>query len=508
MTVNWQHAADVAEQITQSWQQPGAPGGAIVLFDAHQIHSAHSAGLADLAQQTPFSPDSVVRFASVTKHIFAALVTGPGRHYLSLDDKLVQHLPQLRGANGQITVGQALDMSSGLPDVRETLSLLGLSVYNATSAADLLQFVAEEGELNYSPGSEISYTNTGYRLVEEALKAKGVRFRDLLQQYLCEPLEIDLTAAETWFDIVPGLVPGYWHDGERWLLSSAGLHLSASGCITGSLRHLTRWLQTLLADSGPGAGVLQRLSAPRTLADGRTSGYGLGLTSSMIGSQTLFGHGGSHAGYKSYFLLHPELKIGVALVANREDITTSESAMRVMAALINRSLPEKGHDLTSGLYVAENPAEADWLEIAGVTATWLGAGETLWRGDAHGDAVSLSSTFPLRLRHEGQAIVGEIGHAARRFVPVEPDEASITALQGRWFAPEQRAELTVEGEVLMMGIGPAAIPAMLQSLGQDRVLATGKDGPWQKRFVIQRQGERIRLQLSRSRVVYFQRSPT
>ena len=116
--------------------------------------------------------------------------------------------------------------------------------------------------------------------------------------------------------------------------------------------------------------------------------------------------------------------------------------------------------------------------------------------------------FPLRLRHEGQAIVGEIGHAARRFLPVEPDEASITALQGRWFAPEQRAELVVEGKVLMMGIGPAAIPATLQSLGQDRVLATGKDGPWQKRFVIQRQGERIRLQLSRSRVVYFQRSPT
>ncbi|WP_336769076.1 serine hydrolase domain-containing protein [Pantoea endophytica] len=501
MTAYWQRAADVAQQITESWQQPGAPGGAMILFDAHQIHSTHCAGLADLAQQTPFSADSVVRFASITKHLFAALVTGPGRRYLKLDDPLVQHLPQLRGANGQITVGQALDMSSGLPDVRETLSLLGLSVYNATRADDLLDFVAREGDLNYAPGSEISYTNTGYRLVEEALKAKGVLFNDLLQQYICDPLDINLIAPESWFDIVPGLVPGYWQNGAQWQLSSAGLHLSASGSVTGSLNHLTRWLQSLLADSGPGAGVLQRLSAPRNLNDGRTSGYGLGITSSTLGSQTLFGHGGSHAGYKSYFLLHPELKIGVALVANREDVTTSESVLRVMAALLNRALPEKGHDLTPGLYVAEDAA--DWLEIKGATATWLGAGETLWRDDVHGTAVSLSSTFPMQLRHAGAAIVGEIGHAARRFVPVQADQASLDHLQGRWFAPQWRSELVIEGDSLIMGIGPAAIRARLQSLGNDRLLATAQDGPWEKRFAIAREGDTLRLLLNRSRVVRF-----
>lgn len=503
MTAHWQRAAHVAQLITESWQQPGAPGGAMILFDAQQIHSTHCAGLADLAQQTPFNADSVVRFASITKHLFAALVTGPGRRYLQLDDKLVEHLPQLTGANGQITVGQALDMSSGLPDLRETLSLLGLSVYNATSAEDLLDFMAQEDELNYAPGSEISYTNTGYRLVEEALKTKGVLFNDLLQQYICDPLDISLIAPDSWFDIVPGLVPGYWQNGENWQLSSAGLHLSASGSVTGSLNHLTRWLQSLLADSGPGAGVLQRLSAPRNLNDGRTSGYGLGITSSTLGSQTLFGHGGSHAGYKSYFLLHPELKLGVALVANREDVTTSESVLRVMAALLNRELPQKGHDLTPGLYVAANAA--DWLEIKGVTATWLGAGETLWRDDASGTAVSLSSTLPMQLRHESTAIVGEIGHAARRFVPVQPDQASLDNLQGRWFASEWRSELVIEGESLMMGIGPAAIRARLQSLGNDRLLATAMDGPWEKRFVVAREGESLRLMLNRSRVVKFTR---
>lgn len=503
MSVNWQQAIEVAQQIAQSWQQPGAPGGAIALFDARQLHAIHCAGLADLAQQTPFSANSVVRFASITKHLFAALVTGPGRRYMQLSDHLAQHLPQLTGANGQLTVGQALDMSSGLPDVRETLSLLGLSVYSASSAADLLAFIAEEGELNYPPGSEISYTNTGYRLVEEALKAKGVRFNDLLQQYVCEPLGIDLIAPETWFDIVPGLVPGYWHNGTQWQLASAGLHLSASGSVTGSLDHLVRWLQSLLSQHGPGAGVLQRLTAPRALNSGRISGYGLGITSMTLGSQTLFGHGGSHAGYKSYFLLHPELQVGVAMVTNREDVATADCAQRVMAALLNRTLPEKGHDLTPGLYVAENGP--DWLAIEGNTATWLGNAETLRRDAVHGTAISLSSIFPLALRQQGEAIVGEIGHATRRFMPAQSDGASLERVQGRWFAPPWRSELVIEGDRALLGMGPGALPIQLQSLGGDRLLGTMKDGPWEKRFALAREGDSLRLLINRSRVVRFSR---
>ncbi|MFS2223470.1 serine hydrolase domain-containing protein [Pantoea sp. B65] len=502
MKLNWQQASDVAARLASGWDRPGEPGGAITLFDAEMIHASHSGGLADLAQQTPFSSDSVVRFASVTKHLFAAMVSGPASQWLKLPDRLGQHLPQLNGDAGNVTVGQALDMTAGLPDVRETLSLLGLSVYNATSAASLLDFVAGNGELSYPCGSEVCYSNTGYRLVEEALKAKGILFNDLLQQHICQPLDIRLIAAESWFDIVPGLVPGYWRQGNQWQLASAGLHLSASGSVTGSVSHLSRWLQTLLADRGPGAGVLARLAAPRYLRDGRETGYGLGVAHSRIGAHRLVGHGGSHAGYKTYFLLHPELKVGLALVANREDVTTFENALNIMAALLGESLPEKGHDLQPGLYAAENGS--DWLEINGVTASWLGAGETLYRSEVPGEAVSLSSTFPMRLKHDAEAIVGEIGLAARRFVPVIADN-SIDRLQGRWQLAASRSVIDIAGDRLLMGIGPASITATLVSLGQDRVLATSQDGPWEKRFVIQREEDGIRLLLNRSRIVKYRR---
>ncbi|MEQ4511071.1 MAG: serine hydrolase domain-containing protein [Dickeya sp.] len=502
MTLHWQRAIDEAQAITQSWHQPCEPGGAITLFDGEQIRAACCGGLADLAQNTPFTTQSVVRFASVTKHLFASLVTGAASQALALTDSLERHLPQLTGENGQVTVGQALDMTSGLPDVRESLSLLGLSVYNATSADSLLAFLAENGELNYPAGSEISYTNTGYRLVEEALKAKGIYFADLLRQHISQPLGIALSAPETWFDIVPGLVPGYWRASQGWQLSCAGLHLSTSGCVTGSVHDLTVWLQALLMNQGPGEGVLARLSQPRYLRDGRVTGYGLGVAHSRIGSAQLVGHGGSHAGYKSYFLLDPISQAGVALVANREDVATYDSVLRVMSALLGQPLPTRGHDLTPGLYVAEQGGH--WLEVKGPGACWLGATETLYRSEEPGVAASLSSHLPMRLRQDGMAIAGEIGHAPCRFWPVEADD-SVARLQGRWYWPDTRSELVIDGDRIVMGLGPAAIAGSLQPLGNGRALATVQDGPWEKRFSLLIQDGYLTLLLNRSRVVRYQR---
>lgn len=499
MALNWQQAQRAADEITASWGKPGEPGGAIALFDSESLRSLSAGGLADLAQNTAFDGDTVVRYASITKHIFASLVCGAASQYLGLEDKLARHLPQLTGENGQVSVGRALDMTSGLPDVRETLSLLGLSVYNATSAASLLALLAEMGDLSYPQGSEVSYSNTGYRLVEEALKAKGVRFAELIETQINQPLGTAFTAPETWFDIVPGLAPGYWKQNNQWLLASAGLHLSASGCLTGSVTNLSQWLQHLLSEET----VLSRLAAPRKLADGRATGYGLGIAHTKVGNVGLVGHGGSHAGYKSYFLLDPQQKAGLALVANREDVASFDEALTVMAALLGQSLPERGHSLTPGLYAAEQGS--DWLEVNAQSISWLGNAENLYHSDTPGEAVSLSSTFPVRLRQQGTTISGEIGLAARRFVPVEADSGTLAAVQGRWTLPSLRSELVIEGDRMTLGIGPAAMSATLLSLGKGRLLATAEDGPWQKRFTVHFDHDSLKLVLNRSRIVKYRR---
>ncbi|CAI1585956.1 serine hydrolase domain-containing protein [Serratia entomophila] len=501
--LNWRAASAVAEQLLAGWQGQGEPGGAITLFDAGQTRATTCAGLADLAQNSPFTADSVVRYASVTKHIFAALALSATGNAIRLDQRLGELLPGLQPELAEVTVGQALDMTSGLPDVRETLGLLGISLHTVSDAQPVMQFIEGLERLNYPAGSEITYTNTGYRLVEAALKAQGHDFDRLVQQHIAQPLQVQLRAPESWFDVVPNLAPGYWRAPQGWQLASAGLHLSASGSLTGSANALTRWLQALLADRGPGRGVLALLSAPRRLNQGQLSAYGLGLAHTPLGRHSLLGHGGSHAGYKTYFLLSQDRQAGVALVANREDCDSFDMALRVMAALLDEPLPQRSNAIPDGVYATV--AEPYWLEVKDGNLAYLGIGEPLYQA-ADGYAESLSAHMPIRLKWTGEAVEGEVGHVARSFRPVTSNGDCLKHAQGLWYHPQYRTAFEICGDRVHIGVGPAAQTGRLLPLGNGRMLVESNDGPWLKHFCLYFRGYSVDLIANRSRVLTFRRS--
>src|SRR6202034_1488446 len=183
----------------------------------------------------------------------------------------------------------------------------------------VLRFASRLDALNYDPGSEISYTNSGYRLIEAALALKSTPVNEALHQHFFAPLALSVRLVEDETEPVPGLATGYWSDGTAWHRGRYGLNFSASGGLAGTARDLVTWLQTLLDDRAPADLLLARLGARRRLADGRPTRYGIGLARSLLPDEIAIGHGGSLPGYKNEFILLPEHKAGVAVLSNRED---------------------------------------------------------------------------------------------------------------------------------------------------------------------------------------------
>src|SRR5215471_2048473 len=125
--MEWRRATEEAARIAARWTAEGGPGGAIVLFDASDIRSESFGGLASLELALPFTSQTVVRYASISKHFCAALLLRLQRDgVLSLDDPLGAHLPMLARAQAAVPIARALDMTGGLPDAVETLWLLGV----------------------------------------------------------------------------------------------------------------------------------------------------------------------------------------------------------------------------------------------------------------------------------------------------------------------------------------------------------------------------------------------
>lgn len=498
--MDWDAASKAAADFVSRWPND-EPGGCIVGFDLSGMRFAHAGGVESLATFTPFSPQTVVRYASLTKHLFCAMVLSHA-DAIDLDDALGGHLDELQSPLRQVTVGQALDMSAGLPDVRECLSLLGLSVYSETDAASLLAYVARQRRLNFPAGSEVSYSNTGYRLVEAALARKGLHFADFVRDRIAAPLGIALVAPDVWNDPVRGLAPGYWKSTAGWQLSAAGLHLSASGSLAGSADALVTWLQCLLNGNFGLAGLLDQMSALRPLADGRMSQYGLGLRWTHLGDRRFIGHGGSHPGYKSYFLLDPQHRAGFVVLSNREDTNGFKIALETMAALSGLALPTPAARLPEGFYATETGPW--WMEIKGSTCSFLDAEETLYE-DGDGWVSSRSASSPIRLRVDGGALAGDVGHAPRRFVPVTLDNEDPATLDGRWRSDEG-GEFEIIAGTLVMGIGPLRRNMKLTALGNGRYLFILRDGPWTKRVCLHMLGvDHVELVTSRARMIEYRR---
>lgn len=502
--LNWSKASALAKNFADDWsleEQVQVPGGAIVGFDANGIQFAHVGGLESLSTRTPFSADTVVRYASVTKHVFCAMVLQHS-DIIKLDDRLGQHLPELQPPLCDVTVGQALDMTAGLPDTRECLTLLGLSVYTETNAQRLMEFLATFTRLNFEPGTEISYSNTGYRLVETILERHGFRFNDFVEQQIAARLGTYLTAPDVWNDTVIGLAPGYWHNGSKWQLSAAGLHISASGSLAGSAKALAAWGQALVCNSHGFDGLLADLSADRHMKDGRVTSYGLGLRWNIIDGKRFVGHGGSHPGYKTYLLLDPEEKTGIVVVANREDVNSYKLARDVMATLHDLTIPQASSTLPQGLYATEQGAY--WAEIGAASINYLDSEDTLY-DVGNGVYSSTSPSSPVSLQFDGHALVGEIGYAARTLLPVTPHKAG-KELDGHWTADLYGAQFDIIDGEIVMGIGPTRNTMPLEDLGNGRWLFTLHDGPWTKRVCLHRLDENhLELVLSRSRMIEYKR---
>lgn len=501
---DWPAAQRAADSLCAAWPADG-PGGTILLFDRDGVRSAAQGGLASLVHRLPFTPATPTRYASLTKHVFCAFALTRG---LDLQAPLGALHPALPAAFAAVPAFRALSMTGGLPDLMQSYVLCGTPSSAMLDAASLDAFTLTLPGLDTPPGTEMSYSNTGYRVLEQALAARGAVFRDWVEGPVNAVLGIGFTFPPGWDSVVPGLADGHWREaGEPWRIGGYGMALSASGALTGSARDLAAWLMALLRGDGPAGDVLARLAEPVRLTDGRAVDYGLGLAHCRLGGRPLLGHGGHLTGFKNHFLIDPEAGWGVIALSNREDTDPFLLTLRVAAALTGAALRAPAPDLLpEGLFVEpEGPA---WIEHRAGALTFLGAREMLYAGDAPGEAVSLSPYLPIRLHRDGEAIAGEIGHVARRFIPVRAEAALSPAFAGTWRAEAQHAALTIAADgSVAAGSGALFRRATLTPLDATRALMPVGALPWPGRACVWlNTPDTLRLVTNRSRVLDLTRA--
>ena len=84
-----------------------------------------------------------------------------GRGALSLDDPVRKHIPELQEIAGPITIGHLIDHSGGLRNEFGLLSVAGYRMDDVFTKEAILGLLFRQDALNFAPGAEYLYCNSG-----------------------------------------------------------------------------------------------------------------------------------------------------------------------------------------------------------------------------------------------------------------------------------------------------------------------------------------------------------
>jgi CubicO group peptidase (beta-lactamase class C family) len=321
------------DRIFAQWDRSDSPGCAVGVFRDGRIAHARGYGMANLELGVALSPQSVLDIGSTSKQITAMAVVLLARQgKLSLDDDVRKHIPELPAYERPVTIRHLLTHTSGLRDYLTLWYLAGIDDADFTTEAEALDIIRRQKVLNFLPGEQRLYSNSGFFLASvlvERVSGKSLaRFAD---ENIFRPLGMRHTRFNNDHTaVIPGRATGYARrDGGGYSISMSDFEQTGDGGVLTSVEDLQRWDENFYTGQVGGRAALDDLHRRAVLNDGRSEPYALGLIVDTHRGLRRVRHGGSWAGYRAELMRFPDQHFSVAVLCNLAGTNPTSLAVRV-----------------------------------------------------------------------------------------------------------------------------------------------------------------------------------
>lgn len=312
------------DSVFESWRGSASPGCAVGIGHRGKVVLERAYGMANLETGTPMTAATVVHAASVAKSFTAMAVLLLAREgKLALDDDVRRYLPELPDYRAQlgtpITIRHLLTHTSGLRDFFELLILArGRFEEERISNDDAMGVIARQRRLNFAPGTEYGYSNSGYLLAARIVeRVSGQSFSAFAAQRIFAPLGMTRTRfREDYAQIVPGRAAGYARRGAEWRSSVPNYDVVGPTNLLTTVGDLLRWVENLERPVVGDSAIIRQMLTPAVLTGGDARMYGLGLSLARDRGFAIAEHEGRDPGFRAYLGWFREPGLGVALLCN------------------------------------------------------------------------------------------------------------------------------------------------------------------------------------------------
>jgi CubicO group peptidase (beta-lactamase class C family) len=337
------------------------PGCALGVYRNGAIAYSRGYGMANLEHNIPITAATLFDIGSTSKQFTATSILLLAQDdKLSLDDEVRKWIPGLPDYGAPVTIRQLLHHTSGIRDYLTLMSLRFTSFDGVTTDRDALDLIVRQKELNFRPGSEYLYSNSGYFLLSEIVKrASGQSLRVFATQRIFAPL--GMTASHFHNDhtmIVPLRATAYAPRGTGYAVSMSGFEQTGDGAVHTSIDELLAWDNNFYTPKVGGQKLLDELHVRGVLNKGDTITYARGL---MLGEQRglrTVSHGGSWAGYRAELLRFPAQHTSIAVLCNVANGNPSGRARRVADVLFESQMTALPADAENRAALPQPPPRA------------------------------------------------------------------------------------------------------------------------------------------------------
>ncbi len=340
-------AAEI-DAVFADYDHTTSPGCSLGVVREGELVYTRGYGMANLEYGIALSPQSVFRTGSVGKQFTAmaiAVLDQEGK--LSVDDPLSTHFPEFPKWADDITIRQLVHHTSGIRDYLTLAWLAGKGDEDHYSDEYVLDLLARQQNLNFEPGAEHLYSNSGYLLLAHTVKrVTGTSLREWAAENLFGRLGMKNSHFhDDHTRIVPYRADGYAPSEDGFSISMTTLDMVGDGGVYTTVEDFLLWDRNFYDNKlGTGGDELIRLvTTPGQLNGDEDMTYAFGLDSLKYRGLRMIAHGGSFVGFRADTIRFPEQRLSVVVYCNRADANPGQRSRKVAELYLSDVMdPEKG----------------------------------------------------------------------------------------------------------------------------------------------------------------------
>jgi CubicO group peptidase (beta-lactamase class C family) len=230
--------------------------------------------------------------------------------------------------------------TSGIRDFWELVDLAGLRPDDGYTSDDMLNLAQHQHGLNFTPGAEYRYSNTGYLLLGIVVKrATGQSLRQFADSAIFKPLGMTNTLfLDDHNEIVPRRASAYQPNGRGYKIDVWNNDIVGQGGLVTTIGDLQKWDENFYTGRVGGPEFVKLVQSVAPLNDGKVNDYAFGLTIGTYRGAHEVAHTGSTGGYRAAIYRYPDAHTSVAMLCNVTTANTTALSHAMADAVLGTTL--------------------------------------------------------------------------------------------------------------------------------------------------------------------------